>query len=86
MDLHERLTARERDVLRTLLAGATNKEIGRQLQISEATVENHLHRIYLKLGVRNRTEAVMKAVQLGFVFHDAAYAAAAVFDTPARAW
>lgn len=86
MDLHERMTLRELDVLRTLPAGATNKEIGRRLQISEATVENHLHRIYTKLGVRNRTEAAMKAIQFGLAVHEAQPALDAVLDMPAGAW
>jgi DNA-binding CsgD family transcriptional regulator len=82
----ERMTLREIDVLRILLAGATNKEIGRRLQISEATVENHLHRIYAKLGVRNRTEAALKAVQSGLNRPDLRPLSEQAFDMTARAW
>jgi DNA-binding NarL/FixJ family response regulator len=82
----EQMTARELDVLRILLAGATNKEIARRLQISEATVENHLHRMYGKLGVRNRTEAALKAMQSGVYRPDLLSGSEPAFDTTARAW
>ena len=51
------LTARERDVLRLIGAGLQNKEIARRLEISLATVKNHVHRILEKLGASRRREA-----------------------------
>ena len=52
------LTRREVDVLRALMGGRTNKQIGRELDIEEVTVKLHLRRGYEKLGVRNRVGAV----------------------------
>jgi DNA-binding NarL/FixJ family response regulator len=54
------ITAREREVMNELARGISSKEISRRLGISAATVKNHLYRIYEKLGVRSRTEAVVK--------------------------
>lgn len=50
------LTSREREILRLILQGAKNKEIGQKLFISGSTVRNHIYNIYQKLGVRNRVE------------------------------
>lgn len=55
------LTKRERQVLTLVAEGKRNREIAHVLGISEATVENHLHRIFQKLGVSNRTEAAYRA-------------------------
>ncbi len=63
----EQLTPRELDVLRALASGGTNAEIGRELFISEATVKTHLLRVFVKLGVDDRTSAVTTAVQRGIV-------------------
>ncbi len=52
------LTPREEQILHMVAVGHTNRQIGLRLGISEKTVEAHLSRIYLKLGVRNRAEAV----------------------------
>jgi len=52
------LSRREVEVLRALMGGRTNKQIGRELDIEEATVKLHLRRGYEKLGVRNRVGAV----------------------------
>lgn len=49
------LTPREVEVTRLVIKGLSNKEIGRQMQLSEGTVKIHLHNIYKKLGVANRT-------------------------------
>ncbi len=57
------LTDRERDVLEWLAKGALYKEIARRLNISIDTVRTHLRRIYEKLHVHSRTEAVMKYVE-----------------------
>ncbi len=63
----EPLTDREMEVLRQAGRGYTNKAIGVQLGISDRTVQGHLANIYDKLGVHNRTEAVMQAVSLGLL-------------------
>jgi DNA-binding NarL/FixJ family response regulator len=60
------LTPREQDVLRILMQGATNKEIGRQLFICEKTVKSHLNSIFKKLNVRRRLEAIICAIKQGF--------------------
>lgn len=61
------LTDRERAVLRQLLAGRSNREIGEALFIGEATVKTHLGRIYDKLGVANRVQAVARVHELGLL-------------------
>ena len=58
-----RLTAREREVLRSLTSGARTIEIAEQLDIAERTVKAHLANIYQKLGVDSRTAAVAMALQ-----------------------
>lgn len=59
------LTPRELEVLQLVAAGASNREIGHQLMLSEATVKSHLVHIYDKLGVRSRTSAVAAAREQG---------------------
>jgi DNA-binding CsgD family transcriptional regulator len=61
-DTAESLTPRERDVLRWLAAGKTDRDIGAILGISPRTVHKHLQHVYEKLGVETRTAAVMRAV------------------------
>jgi LuxR family maltose regulon positive regulatory protein len=61
------LSERERQVLRLLADGLSNKALSRDLFISENTVETHLRRINGKLGVRNRTQAVARARELGLI-------------------
>ena len=61
------ITTREREVLRLLVAGYSNREIGRALFVAEGTVKNHVSNILAKLGVRDRTRAVLKAVERGYV-------------------
>ena len=63
----EPLTPREREVLQLVAQGLTNRAIGRRLGISDRTVQGHLANIYEKLQVNSRTEAVTKALQLGFI-------------------
>lgn len=65
--VEEALSARELEVLTMVSQGATNKEIGRRLHISEATVKSHLIHIFEKLGVNDRTQAVTVALQRGIV-------------------
>jgi len=52
------LTRRERQVVRELTRGYSNKGIAAELQLSEATIKNHLHNVFVKLGVHKRTEAI----------------------------
>ena len=61
------LTEREREVLQMAALGLTNRGIGLKLSISDRTVQGHLASIYGKLQVSSRTEAVTKALQLGFI-------------------
>ncbi len=64
------LTARELEVLRGIVAGRSNKEIGAALGISEGTVKAHVNSILGKLGVADRTQAVTTALQRGIVHLD----------------
>ncbi len=59
------LTPRELEVLQLVAAGSSNREIGHELMLSEATVKSHLVHIYDKLGVRSRTSAVAAAREQG---------------------
>ena len=57
----KRLTSREREIVLALAEGLSNKHVGRRLNISEGTVKVHLHNIYSKLGVKNRTALALLA-------------------------
>jgi DNA-binding NarL/FixJ family response regulator len=59
------LTPRQSEVLRLLIDGQSNKQIGRELGLSESTVKSHLASIYERLGVASRTQAVVAAARLG---------------------
>lgn len=61
------LTYQEMRVLRHISRGLVNKEIARELKVSVNTVKNHIASIFRKLNVNTRTEALVKAVQRGFV-------------------
>lgn len=61
------LSEREMEVLRLVAVGMTNKEIASKLFIAEGTVKTHVNSIHDKLGVRDRTEAVMAAVRRGII-------------------
>lgn len=61
------LTPREYEVLELIVAGRSNKEIGSDLSISEATVKSHINSILSKLGVSDRTQAATTALQRGIV-------------------
>ncbi len=62
--LIEPLTSRELDILRRLAEGLNNREIADQLVITEGTVKNHVSNILGKLGVRDRTQAALKAKEM----------------------
>ncbi|MFV2178123.1 response regulator [Actinomadura sp. LOL_016] len=61
------LTAREVEVLRAVADGLSNAEIGRRLVIAEATVKTHLLRVFAKLDARDRTHAVVVAMERGLL-------------------
>ncbi len=67
---YEPLTDRETEVLALVAKGLTNKAIGLQLRISDRTVQGHLVKIFVKLQAASRTEAVMRAVSLGWISGD----------------
>ena len=62
-------TERELDVMQWMARGKSNKVIGKILFISDSTVKAHLTSIYKKFGVKNRTEAAMKARDKGIIPH-----------------
>jgi DNA-binding NarL/FixJ family response regulator len=63
----DRLTKRELEVLRAMAAGATNAEIAAQLFVGEATVKTHVGSLFLKLEVRDRAAAIIRAFTTGLV-------------------
>lgn len=65
--LVEPLSERELEILFLISRGASNKEIAEQLIIAEGTVKNHVSHILSKLGVRDRTQAALKARELGLL-------------------
>jgi len=67
LDLPDPLTERELQILRVMSGGYSNREIAEALCLAEGTVKNHISNILSKLGVRDRTRAVLKAVELGFL-------------------
>ncbi|HOJ86362.1 MAG: response regulator transcription factor [Elusimicrobiales bacterium] len=66
-DSPEALTNTEMKVMALLGRGKSNKEIAQELKCSVKTVKNHLNSIFNKLGVTNRTEAVVKAIEKGLI-------------------
>lgn len=63
------LTDREIEVLKLIVAGQSNKAIGKKLFITHHTVKAHLTQIYKKLGVENRTSAAIEAKDDGIIPH-----------------
>ena len=64
---YDGLTAREVEILKLLAAGQANKQIARRLHISEKTVRNHVSHMYEKLGIYDRSQAVLYAVRKGLI-------------------
>ncbi|MEW6459636.1 MAG: LuxR C-terminal-related transcriptional regulator, partial [Pseudomonadota bacterium] len=58
---------REREILRLVAAGLSNRDIAQAVHLSEATIKWHLHNLFSKLGVRSRTQAVLKGKSLGLL-------------------
>ena len=65
--LIEPLSDREQEILALIATGATNREIGNQLFLAEGTVKNHVTNVLGKLGVRDRTQAALKAREMGLI-------------------
>ena len=63
----EELTAREREVVRLMAGGYSNKEIAHALGTAEGTIKNQVSSILAKFGVRDRTRAVLKALEAGLL-------------------
>ena len=61
------ISGREREVLELLAAGRSNKEIARQLEVTPNTVKTHVANLFGKLSVRRRTEAILRARELGVI-------------------
>jgi DNA-binding NarL/FixJ family response regulator len=67
IDRPQTLTERELDILRLVAAGYSNREIASALHLATGTVKNHVSNVLLKLGVRDRTRAVLRALDLGLL-------------------
>jgi DNA-binding NarL/FixJ family response regulator len=61
------LTEREREILRLMASGYSNKEIAKAFDVAEGTVKNHVSSVLSKLGVRDRTRAVLKGLETGII-------------------
>lgn len=66
-ELPEPLSERELDVLRLLAEGLSNKEIGHALSLAEGTVKNYVTNVLQKIGARDRTQAALRAKELGLI-------------------
>ena len=62
-----KISGRELEVLRLLAAGQSNKEIARRLEVSPNTVKTHVTKLFAKLEARRRTEAILRARELGMI-------------------
>jgi DNA-binding NarL/FixJ family response regulator len=67
LDVADPLTPRETEVLRLLAGGYSNREIAHALDLAEGTVKNHISSVLSKLGVRDRTRAVLRALESGLI-------------------
>jgi len=67
IEMVEALTRREVEILRLLAAGYSNREISEAFGVQEGTIKNHVSNILSKLGVRDRTRAVLRAIELGHI-------------------
>lgn len=67
LDQPDPLTERETEILRLMAGGYSNKEIANALNVAEGTVKNHVSSILSKMGVRDRTRAVLKAFEVGLI-------------------
>lgn len=65
--INEPLSLRETEVLRLLAGGVSNREIASAVGLSEGTIKNHVSSILSKLGVRDRSRAVLRAIQQGYL-------------------
>ncbi|MFT5656698.1 MAG: DNA-binding NarL/FixJ family response regulator [Arenicella sp.] len=64
---YHHLTIKESEILRLVASGYSNKEISQALNKSEGTIKNHVSNILSKLGVRDRTRAVLRAIEAGLI-------------------
>lgn len=67
LESNERLTSREAQVLGLIFEGRSSREVAQSLFLSKRTVDFHLARIYEKLNVNNRLQAIRRAAELGLV-------------------
>ncbi|QLC72569.1 AAA family ATPase [Pseudomonas sp. LPB0260] len=67
LDDHQQVSPRELDILRLVAAGLANRDIAQALHLSEATIKWHLHKLFAKLGVRSRTQAVLRGRSSGLL-------------------
>jgi DNA-binding NarL/FixJ family response regulator len=66
-EIIRQLTTREKEILRLLAGGLTNRQIAWRLHLSAGTVRNHLGRVFPKLEAVDRTQAAVRAVELGLI-------------------
>jgi DNA-binding NarL/FixJ family response regulator len=66
-DITESFTEREVEILRLMTGGHSNREIAEALHVAEGTIKNHVSNILSKMGVRDRTRAVLKALEKGYI-------------------
>ena len=67
VEILSRLTEREREILKLIFEGRCSSEVANSLSVSKRTVDFHLARAYVKLGVSNRFQAFKRAVELGII-------------------
>lgn len=67
LDDNQDVSNREREILRFVGAGLSNRDIAQAVHLSEATIKWHLHNLFSKMGVRSRTQAVLKGKSLGLL-------------------